>query len=301
MRVLILGAGGVGGYIGARLAKYTDAEVSFIARGEHLSAIKSNGLKIIEDENQWLVNPAVVTDNPADLGLFDIIFVTVKATSLQDTLLSISNNVSEKTVIIPLLNGVNHDLTIKELYPNADVMNGCIYIISNIIKAGVIRKRGKIFKLCWGREDFDSNRYADIVALFEKAFERAEASKDIRLKQWKKFLFISPMATLTSKYGISMDRVYEKHFEELKESMREIVKLANALGVGLSDEDIKIQLKQASKVVPNAKTSMQLDIQKGVKPEIEALVGYVVKEADKKGIKMPLYRENYKILSQMID
>ena len=300
MRVMILGCGGVGGYIGARLIKYTDSEVTVVARGEHLSAIQSNGLKIVEDDVEWIVHPAVATDNPENLGKFDTVFVTVKSTALRHALSMISNNISPKTVIIPLLNGVNHDLTIKEIYPYADVMNGCIYIISNIVKAGVIRKRGKIFKLCWGRDEFDTAEYTDIISLFDKAFERVETGNDIRLKQWKKFLFISPMATLTSKYGISMDRVYAEHFEELKESISEVVTLANALGVDLSEKDIEVQLKQASKVVTNAKTSMQLDIEKGTEPEIEALVGYIVKEAEIKGLELPVYRENYRILSDMV-
>ena len=296
MKIMILGAGGVGGYIGARLIRYSDSEVAFVARSKHLQAIQTNGIKIVEDDNEWIVNPHIATDEPSKLGLYDIIFVTLKSTTLKETLLSISNNISEKTVIIPLLNGVDHDKIIKEFYPQADVMNGCIYIISNIINPGVIRKRGKVFKLCWGSDDFDSDKYKDIDSLFKEAFERVDASSDIRLKQWRKFLFISPMAMLTSKYNISMDRVYNEHLDELKEAMSEVVTLANALGINLTNEDIQAQLKQASKVISGAKTSMQLDIERGVMPELDSLVGYVVKEAKNRDLEVPIYQANYKRL-----
>ena len=296
MKIMILGAGGVGGYIGARLIRYSDSDVALVARGKHLQAIQTNGLKIVEDDSEWIAHPNIATDDTSKLGYYDIIFITVKSTSLRDALSSISDNISEKTVIIPLLNGVDHDKIIKEIYPQADVMNGCIYIISNIVEPGVIRKRGRVFKLCWGSDDFEPKRYSDIVSLFEEAFERVDSGSDIRLKQWRKFLFISPMAMLTSKYNISMDIAYSEHFEELRESMYEVVTLANAMGIELTQDDIEAQLKQASQVVSGAKTSMQLDIERGVTPELDSLVGYVVDEARNRDIEVPIYQENYKIL-----
>ena len=296
MKILIVGAGGVGGYIGARLIKNSDSLVSFVARGKHLETIKESGLKVIEDDKEYIVYPQNATDDPSKLGIFDIIFITVKATSLDSALDMIESNIDNKSIIIPLLNGVDYDLKIRDRYPYADVMNGCIYIISNIVASGIIRKRGKVFKLCWGKDDFRDIEYQDVITLFNRAFERVEATSDIRLKQWRKFLFISAMAGLTSLYNISMDRVYKEHLDELKEAMREIVEVANALDIPLNQDDINSQLKQASKVIEGAKTSMQLDIQNGAEPELEALIGYVVKRGKSLGVDVVLMEKIYNTL-----
>jgi 2-dehydropantoate 2-reductase len=163
-------------------------------------------------------------------------------------------------------------------------MEGCIYILSNILEPGVIRKKGTIFNLCWGREAFDPADYPQITALFDCALPRHKPTTDIALEQWRKYLFISPMAALTSLYDKTMDRIVAEHSKELKGLMDEIAALARSKGIPLDNETVQKTFERMRQTLPGAKTSMQLDLERGKPAEIEALVGYVVKEGKKLGV-----------------
>jgi len=281
MRVLILGGGGVGGYLGYRLARFGKAEVSLVARGKHLAMIRERGLRVIDDGEEATIRPEHTVADPSELGAFDLILVTVKHTDLASSLELIRENIAPQTLILPLLNGVDHRREILELYPDADVMEGCIYILSNILEPGVIRKKGAIFNLCWGREGFDPTDYTEIITLFDRALPRHKPTADIALEQWRKYLFISPMAALTSLHGKTMDRIVAEHSEELRQLMDEIASLARAKGIPLSDETVDKTFERMRQTLPGAKTSMQLDLERSKHAEIEALVGYVVREGKK--------------------
>lgn len=284
MKIMIVGAGGVGGYLGARFIRAGEEAVSLVARGAHLEAIRERGLHIIDQQEEYTVHPAHALEDPASLGIQDLILLTLKATDLETGLQSIRSNVSEQTVILPLLNGVEYRPRILKHYPRADALEGCIYILSNIVEPGVIRKKGEIFRLCWGKEDFDPADYAPVARLFDRSLPRHKPTADIAFEQWRKFLFISPMAALTSLYKIPMNQVYQEHRTQLRRLLEEITALAQAKGISLGDKEIEATLAQASKVLPGAKTSMQLDLERGKPAEIEALVGYVVKEGKRLGV-----------------
>ncbi len=293
MRVLIAGVGGVGGYIGAQIILHTDTEVVFLARGEHLRTIQEEGLKVIDNGEEFVVKPAKAVENAKDEGVFDLIIIGVKSYDLENVLKSLSANIGKDTAILPLLNGIEHDKTVKKLYPHSKVLKGCVYIISHIQNPGVIVKKGKVFKLCWG----GTGEFGEIAKLFESAKLRHKQTENIDYEIWKKFLFISAMAALTSYYKKSMDSVAKEHSAELKELFNEITALAQKLSVPLTQEDINSALAQASKVVEGAKTSMQLDLEKGKKSEIDSLLGSVVNLSKKHGLKAPLMEKIYNELS----
>ncbi len=300
MKIMIVGAGGVGGYLGARFIRAGENDVSLIARGAHLEAIRQRGLHIIDQQEEYTVHPAHALEDPASLGIQDLILLTLKATDLEAGLESIRSNVSEQTVILPLLNGVEYRPRILKHYPQADALEGCIYILSNIVEPGVIRKKGDIFRLCWGRENFDPANYAPVARLFDRSLSRHKPTADIAYEQWRKFLFISPMAALTSLYKISMDQVYKEHRAQLRRLLEEITTLARAKGIPLGDKEIEATLAQASKVLPGAKTSMQLDLERGKPAEIEALVGYVFKEGKRLGVDVSEMERVYQILKEAL-
>ena len=295
MKILILGAGGVGGYVGALRGARGGAAVSLVARGAHLEAIREKGLTIVEDEGSWNFRPDAAVADPSGLGIFDLILVTVKHTSLEESLGLIAENVGPGSVILPLMNGVEHRREILARYPDADVLEGCIYILSHIERPGVVRKKGEIFRLCWGREGFDPAEYASIRELFDRALPRHKPTARIAEEQWKKYLFIASMAALTSYYGVSMDRIAQEHGDELEALMREIAALARAKGVRLEEETLQKSLEQARRVLPGAKTSMQRDLEQNKPAEIEALLGTVVREGHRLQVPTPvmerLYRE----------
>jgi 2-dehydropantoate 2-reductase len=298
MKIMILGAGGVGGYLGARFLRAGERDVTLVARGAHLAKIRQKGLDVFDDGEHYTVHPAHAADDPAELGIFDLILVTLKDTDFENGMRLIRPNIAPHTVILPLLNGVEYRPRILKHYPQADVLEGCIYILSNILEPGVIRKKGKIFRLCWGKEDFDPTAYRPVAELFDRSLPRHKPTAQIAYEQWKKFLFISPMAVLSSCYGDPMDRIAREHTDELRKLIDEIAALAQAKGVSLTEQDVEATLEQASRVLPGAKTSMQLDIERGKPAEIEALAGYVVREGERLGSEVSSMRELYHCLRE---
>jgi len=297
MKILIAGSGGVGSYVGAQMIRHTDAEVTLLSRGEHLRAIQGEGLRIEEDDEHYIVRPHHATDDPTDLGDFDLIIISVKATSLDETLKLISKNISDKTAIIPLLNGVGHADNISQYYPDATVFDGHIYIFSNIIAPGVVRKRGNVFRLIWGnKSDVQQETIEAVSALFDAAGLRQRFSETIEYESWKKFLFISAFAALTAYHDQTMDQITAEHSDELSALFSEIVAVGQARGIPLGEEEITAALTQAEKVTPGAKTSLQLDIEQGKPAEIEALLGYVVHEGDRLGVEVPVMTKMYQRL-----
>jgi 2-dehydropantoate 2-reductase len=298
MNILILGAGGVGGYVGALLGTRGGAEVILVARGEHLEAIRKNGLQIVEDDERWNFQPAAAVDDPSKLGVFDLILVTVKHTSLSESLDLISSNIGPEPVILPLMNGIDHRREILERYPKADVLEGCIYILSHIEHPGSIRKKGEIFRLCWGVENFDPADYAALRELFDRALPLHRPTEKIALEQWKKYLFIASMAALTSYHRTTMDRIVAGHREELEDLLGEIAGVARAKDVPLDETIVRTTLQRMEKTVPGAKTSMQRDLERGKPAEIEALPGYVVHEGARLGVPTPLMEQIYQNLKE---
>ncbi len=301
MKIMILGAGGVGGYLASRLLRAKEHELSLIARGEHLKAIQKNGLRVIDDLQQHTLYPIHATDDPSNLGVFDLIIITLKENDFESGLQLIKNNVGAKTITLSLLNGVEYRPRILKRYPFVDALEGCIYILSNIIEPGLIKKRGKVFQLCWGKEGFNANKYRPIIELFDRCLPRHKATNQIAYEQWKKFLFISPMALLSSYYKEPMDKIAKEHNDELRELIKELLSVANAKGVDLSEQDFINTLSQASKITPGAKTSMQLDFERGKPAELEALGGYVIEEAKRLKIDTPLTKRLYNALCRYQD
>ena len=293
-KILIAGSGGVGSYVGAQLIRHTDADVSLLARGKHLGAIREKGLTIEEDQEHYTVHPAQATDDPGELGTFDLILLSVKATSLEETLQQLKANITSETILLPLLNGVGHADTLREQYPKSVILDGHIYILSNITAPGTGRKRGKVFRLVWGAEEPIDPRIAEALThLFDTAKLRHKHSQSITLDSWKKYLFISAFAASTAYHDKPMDAIIAEHAEELTALFHENVAVAQAKDIPLTEEHITATLTQAARVAPGAKTSLQRDIEHSKPAEVEALCGYIVHEGERLGVDTPQMRKIY--------
>jgi len=272
MRVAVVGLGGVGGYIAASFAKAGIDVVGF-ARGEHLKAIQAHGIKIVEDGKTW--SERIDTREEDDLdgyfeGAFDIVMFCVKSYDLVDSFEHIRSHIDENTTLISFSNGVNNAQTLKSL-SSCHVLEGCVYILAHIESYGVIRKKGKVFAAVFGGEKESTHKLA---SLFEKAELRFKTPSDIKSAIWKKYIFISAFATLTSYYNNSIGFVYEHHKEEAEELLKEIAGFAKSRGINIEDEVAKA-LKVASNVPYDSKTSMLKDFEGKKRVELESLSGYV--------------------------
>ena len=299
MTIAILGIGGVGGYLGGKLLlSKQDEKIVFISRGKQLQKIKKEGLKLIDEDKKYIVKPDIITDDPKELGVFDLVLICVKSYDLKDALDLIKDNISEKTVLLPLLNGVEHDKEIKAIYPNAKVLNGCIYILSNLKDIGVVKKYGGVFNLIYGSDEYDLDKFKWIKELFDRAGLRNKLTSDIELETWKKYLLIAAYASMTSYYKEPLGFIAQEKIDELESVLYEIKSVANAKGVEIDNEVIEKILKRLPTLPYDSKTSMQLDFEKGKKTEVEALCGYIVKEGKRLSIDTPLMKKYYEELSR---
>lgn len=289
MRIGVVGLGGVGGYIAANLRKSTHAIVGF-ARGEHLYEIQKNAIKVVEDESSWSVDLDARELGDAD-GYFDVLLFCVKSYDLQESYKSISHCINSKSIIVSFSNGVSNSDMLRQI-SDAKVLDGCIYILSHIESPGIIRKKGKVFLSVFGGLKDES---MILKSIFDDSHLKAKVPDDIKTAIWKKFIFISAFATLSSYYERSMDYLYENHFEEVKAVLQEIADVASAKGIDVQDE-VEKSLYTASKVPKDSYTSMYLDFKHKKRTELESLCGYVVKEGKINGVKTPLMSKMYKEL-----
>ncbi len=297
MNIAILGIGGVGGYLGGKLLlSKKDEKIVFVSRGKQLKKIKRDGLKLIDEDKEYIIKPDIATDNPKSQGIFDLVLICVKSYDLKDALKSLKDNISDKTVLLPLLNGVEHDKEVKSIYPNAKVLNGCIYILSNIKDVGVIKKYGGVFNLLYGSNEYNLEEFKWLKELFDRAGLRNKLTSDIELETWKKYLLISAYASMTSYYKEPLGYIAKNKLHELEKVLYEIKSIANKKGVEINDKVIEKILKRLPSLPYNSKTSMQLDYEKGKITEVEALCGYIVKEGKRLGIDTPLMEKYYEEL-----
>ena len=289
MRVCVVGLGGVGGYIAANFAN-SGIDVTGVARGAHLEAIKERGIEIVEDDKRWSVDMNVCSLDEVE-GLFDVVLFCTKSYDLAGSAEAMRKHILKESVVVSFANGVNNGDILRE-HLDAKVLDGCIYILSHIDSPGVIRKKGKVFAAVFGGDGSEK-----LAELFEKSNLRYKISLDIQRELWKKYIFIAAFANLTSYYDQSIYEVATQHEEEAKTVLEEIAALAKAKGIDI-DKEVSKSLQTALSLPHDASTSMHLDFQNKKQTELEALSGYLVKEARKVGVELPHITKIYKELAQ---
>lgn len=292
MRIVVAGIGGVGGYIGAHLCKLED-EVIFLARGNHALEIKAHGLRIKEDDGEFTAWPDKVMTAETLEDEIDLLLLCVKSYDIETVLTELDDKITPATIIVPFANGVEHKDKIDALV-NAKVLHGAVYILAHREADGLIVKKGKVFASLFGAEAYVKET-ALVSSLFEKVGLRHKTPENIEEAIWKKYLFISAFAALTSYFDISMRKVYELHKNWADTLLKEIADVAEAKGIQIQDE-VEKALKTASSLPEDATSSMHLDFQNGNRTELETLCGYVVREAKRLRIPTPMMAKVYGVL-----
>ncbi len=304
MRIAVVGIGGVGGYFGGKLARaYASTgehELIFIARGEHLKAIQQNGLRLFTCEGDYTAWPNIATDHPDRLGILDLILFCVKSYALEESAELFKDHVCERTVAIPLLNGVNSAQRIKSVLPSADIVGGSVYIISHIEKPGVIRQVDGACRLTFGTDDArKSSRYGFILDLLLKAGIDAVLTDRISEVLWTKYLLMCPLGSLTAATGKTYGEILAdgKLKAILQEMMEEVAAVARAKNIRLKDDAVEKTLSLVGTFAYNAKTSMQIDRERGKPTEIDALTAHIRQAGSEAGIATPRHDEIYRMLT----
>ena len=237
-KIAIAGLGGVGGYYGGLLAAHCaanpDIEVYFVARGAHLKKIQEQGLKVITETGSFVAHPTLATDNVEKIGTVDYLIMCTKSYDLNETVKQMKPCIGSETVILPLLNGADISERIRALLPSTEVWQGCVYIVGRLNEPGVVESSGGLHDLFFGYEqNAGSERLLFMEKLMKEAGIKAHLSKNIRSVIWRKFIFISTTASLTSCYNVGFRDVLadEKLRPITMAFMKEVAAVAAAEGV----------------------------------------------------------------------
>ena len=298
MRIAVMGSGGVGGYFGARLA-VGGADVRFIARGAHLQAMRSAGLRI-EGPHPIHVERVSATDDPAEVGVVDLVMFCVKLWDTDAALQQIRPLVGPQTAIVSFQNGVLKDRSLRAAYDASQVIGGVGYVATTIERPGVIRQTGPMQRLVFG--EFDGSRSPRARAFLEACRAggiNAELSDDIVREIWQKYVFLVGLSgtTTTMRRTIGPIRANAQTRAFLEDVMREVIAVGRAHGVDLGDDYAEVRLRLADEVAPDMTSSMHHDLERGNRLEVRWLAGGVVELGDARGIATPLNRAIADILA----
>ena len=302
LKYLIAGTGGVGGSIAAFLA-LAGKDVTCIARGEHLAAIRENGLQLHSDlKGEYALRvPAYTAEEytalvstSADYKA-DVIFVCVKGYSVDSITELIKSAAHEHTVVIPILNVYGTGPRIQRLVPGVTVLDGCIYIVGFVSGRGEITQMGKIFRLVYGahRSTIVSRETLEAVQRdLQESGIKAEISDDINRDTFVKWSFISAMAVTGAYYDVPMGEVQKPG--EVRNTFiglsQESAALGRKLGIAFKEDIVEYNLKVIDKLAPESTASMQKDMAKGHQSEVQGLLFDMITAAEEQGIEVPTYR-----------
>jgi 2-dehydropantoate 2-reductase len=297
MKIAIMGAGGVGGYFGGRLAQ-AGHEVGFVARGRHLDALRANGLTLkspLGDANLKVT----ATENPAELGAADVVLFAVKLWDTESAAERIRPLVEKGGVVIPFQNGVESIARIASVLGAERVMGGAAYIAARIGEPGTIVQTGPIARLRFGITRPSQKKAAEtFLAACQGAKIEAELAPDIEKVLWEKFVLLVAVSATTAitRRTIGVVRGDPDLRWLLETVMREVWTLGRKRGVALADDLVAKTLAQADTFTPDMRASMAADLEAGGKLEAPWLSGAVARMAREAGTDATANRSIYAAL-----
>ena len=291
MRFAVMGAGGVGGFFGGRLARVGE-EVVFIARGEHLRALRESGLQVESVDGDFVVAPVEATDDPAAPGPVDAVLVGVKAWQVGEAARAMRPLVGSQTTVLPLQNGVEAAAQLAEVLGPEPVVGGLCRVIAERTGPGQIRHGGAEPYVALGELD---NRRSERLERLRQAFEgagvTAEIPADIHVALWEKFLLIASISGVGAVTRASLGTVLSvpETRDLLEGAMREVLTLARARGVALAAEVVPRTLAFFESLPTEGTASMQRDVVAGRPSELESQNGAVVRLGREAGVATPVH------------
>ena len=295
-----MGSGGVGGFYGGRLA-HAGYDVSFIARGSHLAAMRQHGLAI-ENEPQGNIHlPRVsATDDPATIGVVDLVLIAVKLWDTESAARAARSLVGPHTAVLSLQNGVIKDDILRRAFGAAAVMGGVGYVATHISRPGVIHQVGTLQRCVFGEYDgARSERAERLLEALLRAGIQAELSDDIRRTLWEKYVFLVGLsgttATIRTTIGPIRENARTRAF--LFDLMRETVAVGRAHGVKLPENYADQRMAFADTVPFDMTSSLHHDLERGNPLEVEWLSGGVVQLGEAVGVPTPANRAVWDVLA----
>ncbi|MBP3898582.1 MAG: 2-dehydropantoate 2-reductase [Mogibacterium sp.] len=319
MKYMIIGAGGTGGAAGSHLAR-AGYDVTFIARGRHLEAMRADGLRVLKPDGDFTVDPvqAFTADEfiemirqgaHGDAGEKsgaedlrpDVIFVCLKGYSVDGMIPFIAEAAGPDTIVIPVLNIFGTGGKMQEKLPGITVTDGCIYVASEISEPGTILMKGDILRVVFGlRRDQKDGSAAKVMPVLEKVRDdlcdagiEGILSDNIERDALRKFSYVSPQGACGLYYDVPVGAVQKPG--EVRDCfaslVQEISDIADAMGIGFGEDVVKINLDITEGLAPDMTTSLQRDIARGGSSEIDGLIYEVPRLAARCGVSVPVYEK----------
>jgi 2-dehydropantoate 2-reductase len=289
MKIAVIGSGGVGGYFGGRLAAAGN-DVTFVARGAHLQAMKSNGLKVLSALGDFHLNKVKCTDDTATIGPVDIVMIAVKLWSTEDAVAAAKPLIGPDTAVVSFQNGIIAVDTILPVYGREHTMGGVANIAALIEEAGVIRHNGNMASLIFA--ELDGKRSARAEAFYKACVDagiKTELVEDIQTRIWEKFVRLVTMSSMTALCRMPVGPIREDPDtrELLQQVMTEVINIATAKGAKLGNDTVAKQMAIVDGYPPAMVASMCGDLRRGNRLELPWLAGTVAKLGKELGIPTP--------------
>ena len=295
MRIAVMGAGGVGGCLGALLARAGN-DVSLITRGEHLEAIRANGLKLIRPSEEFVIE-ADATDNPAQVGPVELVLFTVKTLHNRQIISTLRPLIGHETSVLTLQNGVESHEQLGAVLGSKIVLSGAFWGSSQIQSPGVIAEAIEA-RISFGEVDeAESLRALDIRKMFRESRIETELSPDPMQVLWRKFIVLSAAAGITSAARTRIKELLQltdarKIFGD---AMKEALAVGLAKGVNLPDDLVQTSLEFMD-CLPDFQDSMHADYENGLPTELDSLSGAVIRMGKQVGVQTPVHNFLYSVL-----
>lgn len=290
MRIVIVGTGGVGGYFGGLLA-HSGQDVTFVARGEQLTALNGSGLRLGTVHGDFVIDHVQATDNMSEIGPADLVLVCVKDYQLDGVLDGLQSLLDDQTTILPLLNGVQAAEKLVQLFGSKHVVGGLCKVVSFVVEPGVIKQASQFRSITFG--EWDGQKTERSKAILENLTDAgivAELSADIRKAMWTKFLFITAYSGVASVVRLPAGelRACSETVALLRSAMEEIETVARMQGIELDEKIVGKTMAFVEGLPAEATPSMQRDVMGGRLFELEAMTGSLIRHARDSGIDTPV-------------
>jgi 2-dehydropantoate 2-reductase len=301
MRFAIVGSGAVGGYFGAKLAR-NGQEVTFIARGAHLTAIRNNGLRIESAKLGDFVVHAPAHDDVTQVGPVDVVLLAVKAYDNASALQLLPPLVGPDSVVLTLQNGVDSSDDVAAVVGEGKVLGGTTYVATALESPGRIVQTGVHRSIIFGEVYGDRSRVSDraqrIADVIGPADIQVTAVPDGRVPIWDKFVYLAPFSGFTGASRLPIGGIWpDPHVREMfYAAAREIAALAAAEGVVISADRFERLREYMDNIPPTTRSSLLIDLEMGKRIEVEALQGAAVRRAARHGLAMPIISTLYALL-----
>jgi len=292
MKIAVMGSGGVGGYFGARLAAAGN-DVTFIARGAHLDAMKKRGLHLLSPHGDIHVHPLEASDNPATVGPVDIVLFATKLYDTESAGTLCKPFIGDDTAVISLLNGVDSEEQLIGILGKEHVVGGVARISAEIAEPGIIQHHSNFASIEFGELDGRrSHRLQEFHSAAEKSQIDAQLSDDIHAAIWLKFILLASFSAITTLTRLPAGLIRE-HAETtalMDAAAHEVAAVARARGVQLTESSIENVIGMLHRLPDAMKSSMLMDLERGNRLELEWLSGAVCRLGREAGVDTPVHR-----------